>query len=69
MQVLVQIRGSLDPLRDLWPYAPGVRSLPSGSSLTLDVHDSRELVGALLAIADLGVEITAVDIPLRASGG
>jgi hypothetical protein len=69
MQVLVQIRGYVDPLRDLWPYVPGFRALPSDSSLTLDVHDGRELVSALLAIADLGVEIQAVDIPLRATGG
>jgi hypothetical protein len=62
VQVLVQARGYVDPLLDLWPYMTGVRSSPSGSLLTLDVHDSRELVGALIALADRGVEIEEVEI-------
>jgi hypothetical protein len=69
--VLVQVRGYVEPLLDLWPYVTGVRSSPSGSLLTLDVHDSRELVSALIAIADRGVEIEQVDIQRRnhATGG
>jgi hypothetical protein len=65
VQVLVQVQGYVDPLLDLWPFVTGVRSLPSSSLLTLDVHDSRELVAALIALADRGVEIELVEIQRR----
>jgi hypothetical protein len=61
MQVLVLIRQYVD-LRELWPYARELRATPSGTQLTLEVHDSRELVSALIAIAGRGAEIEAVDI-------
>jgi len=67
MQVLVQIHQYVDPQLDLWPYVSRSRASPSDSQLTLDVHDSRELVSALIAIAELGVEIEAVDIQGRDS--
>jgi hypothetical protein len=65
VQVLVQVRGYVDPLLDLWPYVTGVRSSSWRSLLTLDVHDSRELVGALIDLADRGVEIEQVEIRRR----
>ena len=71
MQVLVQVRGYVDPFADLWPYITGVEAFPSSCLLTLDVHDGRELVSALIALADRGVEIEAVNIQRRnrATGG
>jgi hypothetical protein len=65
VQVLVQVRGSVDPLLDLWPYVTGFRTSPSSCLLTLDVHDSRELVSALITLADRGLVIDQVDIQRR----
>jgi predicted nuclease with RNAse H fold len=63
MLVLVRVRGYVDPLLDLWPYITGFRVLPSGCLLSLDVHDSRELVSVLVALASRGVEIEEVHSP------
>jgi hypothetical protein len=61
MQVLVRVRGDFDP-SDLWPYVTGCRTLTSSRLLTLEVYDSRELVCALVALADHGIEILRADI-------
>lgn len=60
MLVLVRVREYVEPLLDLWPYITGFRVLPSGCLLTLNVHDSRELVSVLVAIANRGGEIEEV---------
>ena len=71
VQVVVQVRGYVDPLLDFWPYLTELRAVPAGHLLTLDVHDSRELVSALLALADRGLEIGEVETqrPGTATGG
>jgi hypothetical protein len=61
MLVLVRVREYADPLLDLWPYITRFRVLPSGCLLTLDVHDTRELVSVLVALANRGIEIEEVD--------
>jgi len=63
MVVLVRVREYVEPLLDLWPYITDIRVLPSGFLLTLDVHDSRELVSVLVALASRGVEIEQVHSP------
>jgi hypothetical protein len=66
VQVRVQVREYVEPLHDLWPYLTELRALlPSMWLLTLDVHDSRELVCALIALADRGVAIEEVDVQHR----
>ena len=59
MQVLVRVTGEFDPL-ELWPYATASPELGSSRLLTLDVHDSRELVSVLVALADRGITILQV---------
>jgi hypothetical protein len=59
MQVLVRVTGEFDPL-ELWPYATASPTLGSSRLLTLDVHDSRELVSVLVALADRGITILQV---------
>jgi len=65
MQVLVRVRGHLDPSLDLWPYITGLRTQASTSLLTLDVYDSRELMSVLVALAHRGVEVQEVDSQVR----
>jgi hypothetical protein len=62
MQVLVQVTGDFDPL-ELWPYVTASPTLGSSRLLTLDVHDSRELVSVLVALADRGITILQVRSP------
>ena len=71
MQVMVRVRGHLDPSLDLWPYVTGLRTQASTCLLTLDVFDSRELMSVLVALAHRGVEIQEVDCqaPNRPDGG
>jgi hypothetical protein len=59
MQVLVRVTGEFDPL-ELWPYVTASPTLGSSRLLTLDVHDSRELVSVLVALADRGITILQV---------
>lgn len=59
MQVLVRVTGDFDPL-ELWPYVTASPTLGSSRLLTLDVHDSRELVSVLVALADRGITILQV---------
>jgi hypothetical protein len=61
MLVLVRVREYADPLDDLWPYVTGFRVLPTGCLLTLDVHDTREVVSVLVALATRNIEIEEVD--------
>lgn len=62
MNVLVHVIGNLDDT-DLWPLVTGpFRQVEGGALLTLDVHDSRELVGALAELSRCGIEIVKVDI-------
>jgi hypothetical protein len=68
VQVRVQVREHVEPLHDLWPYLTELRALlPSMWLLTLDVHDSRELVCVLIALADRGVAIEEVDVQHHAA--
>src|SRR5690242_9940110 len=71
VQALVQVRGYVGRVPDLWPYVTAFRALESSCLLTVTVHDSRELVSALIAIADRGLEIEDVDVQrqIRARGG
>jgi hypothetical protein len=62
MQVLVRVTGVFDP-QELWPYVSASPTLGSGRLLTLDVHDSRELVSVLVALADRGITILQVHPP------
>ena len=62
MQVQVQVIGDFDPL-ELWPYVTASPTLGSSRLLTLDVHDSRELVSVLVALADRGITILQVCSP------
>jgi hypothetical protein len=59
MQVLVRVTGEFDP-QELWPYVTASPTLGSSRLLTLDVHDSRELVSVLVALADRGITILQV---------
>jgi hypothetical protein len=63
MQVLVRVTGEFDPL-ELWPYVTASPTVGSSRLLTLDVHDSRELVSVLVALADRGITILQVTSPL-----
>jgi hypothetical protein len=56
MQVLVRVTGEFDP-QELWPYVTASPTAGSSRLLTLDVHDSRELVSVLVAFADRGITI------------
>jgi hypothetical protein len=59
MQVLVRVTGEFDP-QELWPYVTASPTAGSSRLLTLDVHDSRELVSVLVALADRGITILQV---------
>lgn len=59
MRVLVQVRGDLDP-SDLWPYVTASRATGSGCRLLMRLHDSRELVCVLVALADRDLEVVEV---------
>jgi len=65
MEFLVRVRGTADE-RDLWPYARCVADDDGPSLLLLTVHDSHELVGALAALASVGLHIISVQ---RRGGG
>jgi hypothetical protein len=72
MQVLVRVTGEFDPL-ELWPYVTASPKVGPSRLLTLDVHDSRELVSVLVALADRGITILQVkprsDPPDETSSG
>lgn len=60
MQALVTVRGDVDNL-DLWPYVRRAERVGAHSLLTLEVHDGRELVGALVAFSQRSLEIVTVE--------
>jgi hypothetical protein len=68
VHVLVRVRGQLDD-GDLWPYAGRASVVGEESLVTLEVDDSRELVGALVALTQRGLQIVRVDTVERESGG
>lgn len=59
MRVLVHARGAVDEF-DMWPYVTRVDPITDGSLLTVDVLDGRELVNALMALTDRGLELVRV---------
>jgi len=67
MRALVHLRGGVGDV-DLWPYAARVQVLGEDSLLTLEVGDSLELVGALSALTQRGLQITRVDTIERDEG-
>jgi hypothetical protein len=60
MQVLVRVTGEFDP-QELWPYITASPTVGPSRLLTLDVHDSRELVSVLVALTDRGISILQVE--------
>lgn len=59
MRVLVYVRGRVDEV-DLWPYVTSTQPLTDDSLLTVEVSDSRELVGVLVALTDRGLDVVEV---------
>ena len=60
MRVQVHVRGAVDEAT-LWPYVAEVESRAGDSLLAVDVTDSRELVGVLVALTDRGLDIVNVE--------
>ena len=67
MRAVVVVRGAVDE-RDVWPYAVMSESDGDRTTLTVTVHDSRELVGVLSSLAALGLDVTSTHLIQRAGG-
>lgn len=61
MHAVVVVTGEVDE-RDVWPYAVWTGSDGTSTTLTVEVHDSRELVGVLAALTGLGLEVTSTHL-------
>jgi hypothetical protein len=61
MQAVVVVTGEVDE-RDVWPYAVWTGTDGTCTTLTVAIHDSRELVGVLATLTGLGLEVTSMHV-------
>jgi len=61
MRALVVVRGVVDE-RDIWPYASLQDRDGVSTRLMVKAHDSRELVGVLLALLELRLEVVSMRV-------